>query len=256
MALFLLLTLTQAVTDEFTAKIDALEERLDADEWQVRMEARQELMQLARNADRAHARRTLLARINELSQRNAQPELRGQLADALASVPVLELTLALNGEARRNQCVTFDVRLRNLGDEEVTVFIPTTTSCECGAAYPQCTVEFNGPEYLRMPKQDCECAPPSLGPNDFVTLKQVMDSKGSVCDLFGSGTLGSSYPWTWMPGETGTYTVTVTLDYTINSTWQWWEYVAEGRDLERVGKCLASVPLVKVEAKLKVEVKE
>src|ERR1043165_8754552 len=198
--LALLLALAQG---DFEQKLDSLVPRLKAETPAERDAASRELRDLAQS-DVPAARKVLRRRIQ--SERDA--EIRSRLQDALKSLPVFDVTIALEGEARAGKPVTLKVRIRNVSDEKQNV-VRCLDGSSSGRRFPRYVSELvppGGKSEKSSEGKFCNTFNPLLA-EDFLTLQP-----GEEMDPYTSGAV-SPFLSGWKPNAPGTYRVILRCNF-------------------------------------------
>ncbi len=237
MILSMLLVLLQ---DEREAKLDALRPRLASEDAQERSRAADELKKMIDRQWRPALRKQIA--------KEEDPEVKSAYQSALDSLPELEMTIKLDGEAKVGQTPKFTVRIKNGGDAEKIV-VRSLDGSDASMRYPRYLVRFFGPDGKEIPNPpmprcgNCN----ELGPKDLVTLKPDEEM-----DPFGEGSFGQAYLQSFVPAQAGKYRVELTADFNPPDLSHYNGRLERGGPIEEK---LKSVPKTKLEAKAEFEVK-
>ncbi len=200
LAMALLLALAQA---DFEQKLDSMIPRLKAETPAERDAASRELRDLAQS-DVPAARKVLRRRLE--SERDA--EIQSRLRDALKSLPVFDVSLALEGEARVGKPVTLKVRVRNVSDEKQNL-VRCLDGSSSGRRFPQYVSEVLPPGGKSEKSSEgklCSTFNPLLA-EDILPLQP-----GEEIDPYTSSAV-SAFLKGWTPNVPGTYRVTLRCNF-------------------------------------------
>ena len=239
LAMAALLALAQG---DFEQKLDSIVPRLKAEAPVERDAASRELKELAQG-DAPLARKVLRSRIRGESD----AEIKSRLQDALKSLPVFKLSLALEGAARVGRPVTLKVRIRNISDEQQDV-VRCLDGSSSARRFPHYVTEIVPPAGKQ--EKSSEGSPLCstfnlLEKDDIITLKPGEEMDPYTSDAVGPFLLG------WKPNAPGTTRVTLRCNFDASNP-------AEFDPSDPATKAwsrLARVPRVRIEAAIDVVVK-
>lgn len=246
MNLILLATLLLQQGD-FEKKLDELIPRLKAESIAERDKAQQDLHALVMKTG-ANARPILRARI----AKSGSPALDEILLKAIRLLPTLEMKLETLGQAQVGKTARFKARIRNIGDETVSI-VGSLDGSDSSLRFPLVKVEALGPDGK---EREIDVTPRMCG--NCARLQEWNVSTlhpGEELDPFGPDLRNARHLREWKPSETGKHTLKLTMDFSAIDASEWNSRPERtDMDLEKAAQILARIPRVKLTAQVEIDV--
>jgi len=238
-ALIVVLALAQS---DLENKFDSLLPRLKSDNPAERDAASRAFKESAQK-DLPGARTFIRARI----QAEGDPEVRARLQAALAALPVFELKLTVEGEARVGCPVKFAARIKNISDGKQHV-----VRCMDGSSYarrfPHYVTETVSPTGK---KENSSEGMPLCGSFNALGVDDVIELQpGEAMDPYTSGAV-SPFLEGWTPEEPGKFTLKLTCKFDAPGSSE----DDPEPSLPRVRTLVSRVPQTQFSASIELEVK-
>ncbi|HZL73294.1 MAG TPA: hypothetical protein VFC86_12610 [Planctomycetota bacterium] len=233
--------------ESFEKRLDDLHPRLASYDFRVRESASLELNTLV-DAAGPTVRRVLKSRLQSASD----PMVKAALRAALARLPVLQLSIKVEGEAAVGKPMAFRIRITNVSDEDVAV-VGALDGSDAGLRFPFYGVEITRPDGSPwVPVGELRCGNcNALRTEDIVRLKP-----GDEFDPLGEGFFRNYRLSIWRPATKGKHLLRMIVSFSSEDP-EKWNGPMKPRlpDPHRIRSLLADVPKINLEAKVEFEVK-